>query len=107
MRIEVKEAEGGKGRKYQDEGKVGRKGESLETEDELLEELGREDVEEGVGEREVEVPELGEADRQEYDARKHRIACRLVSNQGLSFEKRLARRSRTQRSSSLWPGRCT
>ena len=34
MRIEAKEAEEAKGRKYQDEGNVGRKGESLEIEDE-------------------------------------------------------------------------
>ena len=46
MRIEAEEA---KGRTYQDEGKVGRKGESLENDDELPKELGQEDAENKVG----------------------------------------------------------
>ena len=76
IRIQLKEAEKAKGRTYQDEGEVGRKGESLETEDELPEDVGREEAEEEVGEQEVEAPELGEADRPEYEVRKHRIASR-------------------------------
>ena len=73
MRIEAEEA---KGRKYQDEGQVGRKGKSLEIEDELPKELGQEEAEEEVGKQRVEVPEVGEADRPEYEVCKHRIARR-------------------------------
>ena len=78
MRITVKEAEEAKGRKYQDEGKVGRQGESLETEDRLPEYSGREEAEEEAGKREVDVPELGKADRPEYEVCRHRIARRPV-----------------------------
>ena len=48
----------------------------METEDELPEDVGRDEAEEEVGNREVEVPELGEADRPEYDVPRHRIARR-------------------------------
>ena len=51
------------------------KRESLDLEHELPEEPGREDAEDEVREREVEVPEVGEADRPKYEARKHRVAA--------------------------------
>ncbi len=73
MRIEAEEA---KGRKDQDEGGVGRKGESLESEDELPKELGQEDAENRVGkpgcvegDDEGCVPGVDEADRPEYEVR--------------------------------------
>ena len=59
MRIQVKVAEEAKGRKYQDEGRVGRKEESLESEGELPEDPGRKDAEDEVGERGVDAPEVG------------------------------------------------
>ena len=74
----MKEAQEAKGRNDQDEGKVGRTGESLETEDELPEELGQEEAQEEVGKQRVKVPEAGQADRPEYEARKHQIARRPV-----------------------------
>ena len=71
VRIEAEEA---KGRKDQDEGRVGRKGESL-SEKELPRELGHEDAE-----NQVEKPGCAEgddeADRPEYEVRKPRIARR-------------------------------
>ena len=48
----------------------------MEVEEELPEELGQEEAEEEVGKQTVEVPEVGEADRPEYEVHKHRIARR-------------------------------
>ena len=57
------EVEANKGRTYEaEEGRVGRKGESLESEEELGEETGGR--------------ELAEEDRPEYEVRKHKIARR-------------------------------
>ena len=72
MRIEAEEA---KGRKDQDEGRRGRKGESL-SEDELPEEFGQEEDAAKKDEEPGCVGGEGEADRPEYEVRKPRIARR-------------------------------
>ena len=74
MKDEGNKAEEAKGRKDNDEGIVRRKGESLETEDGLTEELGKEtavEKESYAGDRELE-----EADRLELEVRKHKIGRR-------------------------------
>ena len=48
----------------------------MDVEEELPEELGQEEAEEEVGQQGVEVPEVGEADRPEYEVSKHQIARR-------------------------------
>ena len=67
LKIEV---EATKGRKDElEEGRVGRKGESLESEEELGEETAKEDAVVGP-------PLLAEEDRPEYEVRKHKTARR-------------------------------